>query len=65
MGFEYLALGSSRGGLSTKIHLTVWSLGLRIRFVVSARQKGEAPQGLAPDQKPARRDRHGPRPSLV
>lgn len=38
------ALGRSRGGLSTKIHLAARGLGCPVRFVLTAGQKGDAPQ---------------------
>lgn len=41
------ALGRSRGGLSTKIHLAVRGLGCPVRFVITAGQKGDAPQAEA------------------
>jgi hypothetical protein len=43
-GPEDQALGRSRGGLSTKIHLAVRGLGCPVRFILSAGQKGDAPQ---------------------
>ena len=39
--------GRSRGGLSTKIHLAVRGLGCPVRFVLTAGQKGDAPQAAA------------------
>ncbi|WKW52490.1 IS5 family transposase [Rhodomicrobium lacus] len=38
------ALGRSRGGLSTKIHMAVRGLGCPVRFTLTAGQKGDAPQ---------------------
>lgn len=46
-GAEDQALGRSRGGLSTKIHLAVRGLGCPVRFVLTAGQKGDAPQAEA------------------
>lgn len=43
-GAEDQALGRSRGGLSTKIHLAVRGLGCPVRFMLTAGQKGDAPQ---------------------
>lgn len=43
-GAEDQAIGHSRGGLSTKIHLAVRGLGCPVRFVLTAGQKGYAPQ---------------------
>lgn len=43
-GSEDQALGRSRGGLSTKIHLAVRGLGCPVRFILTAGQKGDAPQ---------------------
>lgn len=44
---EDQALGRSRGGLSTKIHLAVRGLGCPVRFALTAGQKGDAPQAEA------------------
>ena len=44
---EDQALGPSRGGLSTKIHMAVRGPGCRVRFTPTAGQKGDAPQGDA------------------
>ena len=41
------ALGRSRGGLSTKIHIAVRGLGCPVRFTLTAGQKGDAPQATA------------------
>ena len=38
------AIGRSRGGLSTKIHMAVRGLGCPVRFTLTAGQKGDAPQ---------------------
>ena len=46
-GSEDQALGRSRGGLSTKIHLAVRGLGCPVRFALTAGQKGDAPQADA------------------
>src|SRR5690606_15945958 len=46
-GAEDQALGRSRGGLSTKIHMAVRGLGCPIRFTLTADQKGDAPQADA------------------
>jgi transposase len=46
-GAEDQALGRSRGGLSTKIHLAVRGLGCPVRFTLTAGQKGDAPQASA------------------
>ena len=46
-GSEDQALGRSRGGLSTKIHLAVRGLGCPLRFTLTAGQKGDAPQAAA------------------
>ncbi|ACI59615.1 transposase IS5 family protein (plasmid) [Rhizobium leguminosarum bv. trifolii WSM2304] len=43
-GAEDQALGRSRGGLSTKIHMAVRGLGCPVRFILTAGQKGDAPQ---------------------
>jgi len=37
------AIGRSRGGLSTKIHMAVRGLGCPVRFTLTAGQKGDAP----------------------
>jgi hypothetical protein len=44
---EDQALGRSRGGLSTKIHVAVRGLGCPVRFTLTAGQKGHAPQAAA------------------
>lgn len=41
------ALGRSRGSLSTKIHMAVRRLGCPVRFILTAGQKGDAPQADA------------------
>jgi transposase len=46
-GSEDQALGRSRGGLSTKIHMAVRGLGCPARFRLTAGQKGDAPQAAA------------------
>ena len=46
-GSEDQALGRSRGGLSTKIHMAVRGLGCPVRFTLTAGQKGDAPQAAA------------------
>ncbi|MBY3179843.1 IS5 family transposase [Rhizobium leguminosarum bv. viciae 248] len=46
-GAEDQALGRSRGGLSTKIHMVVRGLGCPVRFTLTAGQKGDAPQADA------------------
>ncbi|MCT4496180.1 IS5 family transposase [Bosea minatitlanensis] len=46
-GAEDQALGRSRGGLSTKIHMAVRGLGCPVRFALTAGQKGDAPQADA------------------
>lgn len=38
------ALGRSRGGLSTKIHMAVRGLGCPVRFIITAGHRGDAPQ---------------------
>jgi transposase len=43
-GSEDQALGRSRGGLSTKIHMAVRGLGCPVRFTLTAGQKGDALQ---------------------
>ncbi|HKH66572.1 MAG TPA: IS5 family transposase [Reyranella sp.] len=45
-GSEDQALGRSRGGLSTKIHLAVRGLGCPVRFILTAGHRGDAPQAL-------------------
>ena len=39
------ALGRSRGGLSTKIHMAADATGQPIRFILTGGQAGDAPQG--------------------
>src|SRR4030081_1591235 len=46
-GSEDQALGRSRGGLSTKIHMAVRGLGCPVRFMLTAGQNGDAPQAAA------------------
>ncbi|CAN7311792.1 IS5 family transposase [Phenylobacterium sp. LjRoot225] len=43
-GPEDQAIGRSRGGLSTKIHMAVRGLGCPVRFTLTAGQRGDAPQ---------------------
>ncbi|WP_397420823.1 IS5 family transposase [Phenylobacterium sp.] len=43
-GSEDQAIGRSRGGLSTKIHMAVRGLGCPVRFHLTAGQLGDAPQ---------------------
>src|ERR1043166_5355860 len=45
-GAEDQALGRPRGGLRTKIHLAVRGLGCPVRFILTAGQRGDAPQAL-------------------
>jgi transposase len=52
-GAEDQALGRSRGGLSTKIHMVVRGLGCPVRFTLTAGQKGDAPQADALIEGPA------------
>lgn len=40
------ALGRSRGGLSTKIHMAADARGQPIRFILTGGQAGDAPQGV-------------------
>ena len=40
-------LGRSRGGLTTKIHAATGKSGKLINFILTAGQKGDAPQGEA------------------
>ena len=42
-GSEDQAIGRSRGGLSTKIHLAVRGLGCPIRITLTAGQRGDCP----------------------
>lgn len=46
-GAQDQALGRSRGGLSTKIHMAVRGLGCPVRFALTAGQRGDAPQADA------------------
>jgi len=41
---EDQAIGRSRGGLSTKVHMAVRGLGCPVKFTLTAGQKGDAPQ---------------------
>lgn len=43
-GAEDQAIGRSRRGLSTKIHMAARGLGCPVRFIPTAGQKGDAPQ---------------------
>ncbi|WP_284241861.1 IS5 family transposase [Neomesorhizobium albiziae] len=43
-GSEDQALGRSRGGLSTKVHMAVRGLGCPVRFTLTAGQRGDCPQ---------------------
>jgi transposase len=43
-GAQNQAIGRSRGGLTTKIHLAVRGLGCPVRFFLTAGQAGDAPQ---------------------
>src|SRR4030088_1390290 len=43
-GARNQAIGRSRGGLTTKIHLAVRGFGCPVRFVLTARPAGDAPQ---------------------
>jgi putative transposase len=43
-GSEALAIGRSRGGLTTKIHAAVDALGLPIRFIITPGHWGDCPQ---------------------
>ncbi|NND41839.1 MAG: IS5 family transposase [Silicimonas sp.] len=46
-GAQNQAIGRSRGGLSSKIHLAVRGLGCPVRFTLTAGQMGDAPQAGA------------------
>lgn len=46
-GAEDQATGRSRGGLTIKIHMAVRGLGCPVRIVLTAGQKGDAPQADA------------------
>jgi transposase len=46
-GQESQALGRSRGGFSTKIHIAVDALGNSLRFILTAGQCHDAPQAEA------------------
>ncbi len=43
-GSEDQAIGRSRGGLSTKIHVAVRGLGCPVRFALTAGHRGDVPQ---------------------
>ncbi|MBI5164788.1 MAG: IS5 family transposase [Magnetospirillum sp.] len=43
-GAQNQAIGRSRGGLSTKIHMAVRGLGCPVRFTLTAGQMGDVPQ---------------------
>lgn len=45
-GAKDLALGRSRGGLSTKIHMAVDAKGMPVRFILTGGQASDAPQGV-------------------
>ena len=45
-GGQDQALGRSRGGLSTKIHMTVDANGQPVRFILTGGQAGDSPQGI-------------------
>jgi transposase len=46
-GQEAQALGRSRGGFSTKIHIAVDALGNPLRFILTAGQRHDSPQAGA------------------
>jgi transposase len=46
-GQQAQALGRSRGGFSTKIHIAVDALGNPLRFILTAGQCHDSPQALA------------------
>lgn len=46
-GQEAQALGRSRGGFSTKIHIAVDSLGNPLRLILTAGQRHDSPQAAA------------------
>lgn len=46
-GQEAQALGRSRGGFSTKIHLAVDALGNPLRFILTGGERHESPQASA------------------
>ncbi len=48
LGLDGEALGRSRGGLSTKIHLAVEGRGLPMRFLLAPGQAGDNPQLVPP-----------------
>ena len=45
-GAKDQALGRSRGGLSTKIHMAVDATGQPIRFILTGGQASDSPQGI-------------------
>ncbi len=57
-GAQNQAIGRSRGGLSTKLHLAVRGLGCPVRFTLTPGQAGDAPQAGPSDRRPTRRSRH-------
>ncbi len=46
-GGQDQALGRSRGGLSTKIHMVTDARGQPMSFILTGGQAGDAPQGIA------------------
>ncbi len=46
-GQEHQALGRSRGGFSTKIHIAVDALGNPLRLILTAGQRHDSPQAAA------------------
>jgi hypothetical protein len=46
-GQEQQALGRSRGGFSTKIHIAVDELGNPLRLILTAGQRHDSPQAAA------------------
>ena len=46
-GSEDQAIGRSRGGLSTKIHIAVRGLGCPVRLILTAGQRGDCPQAYS------------------
>ena len=46
-GTQAQGIGRSRGGLTTKIHAAVDALGLPVRLVPTAGQRGDCPQAAA------------------
>ena len=59
-GAQDQAIGRSRGGLTTKIHLAVRGLGCPVRFVLTPGQAGHALQAapLSTGLRPSRDRRH-------